>query len=57
MVRKFVSEMPAIDSKFIRNEYARITPNIDLRQNFECSKCYSSTEIEIPFTADFFWPK
>lgn len=56
VVNKFIDNILARDSKFIRDEYARITPNIDLKQMFECSVCSSESEINIPLTADFFWP-
>ena len=56
VITKFVDSMLAIDSRHIREEYARLFPNVDLKQDFECSSCNSQAEITIPFTADFFWP-
>lgn len=57
VVDKAVDSMLAIDSKFVRDEYARISPNIDLKQTFECQSCFDESEINIPFTSDFFWPQ
>jgi hypothetical protein len=56
MINKFVNSMPAIDSRFLRVTYAKLTPNIDLSYDFECSECGYENKIMIPFTEDFFWP-
>ena len=56
VINQFVNNMLARDSRYIRDEYAKISPNVDLKQDFECPKCYSHSQINIPFTADFFWP-
>ena len=53
----FVNNMPAIDSRHLRSVYARLTPNVDLTQNYECSSCDHEQEMEVPFTSDFFWPR
>ena len=56
-IAQFVENMPALDSRFLRGIYAKITPNIDLTQEFSCSKCGHTDDLEVPFTADFFWSK
>lgn len=56
IINKFVNSMPAIDSRFLRITYAKLTPNIDLSYDFECSHCGYENKIMIPFTEDFFWP-
>ena len=56
-VGSFIENMPALDSKYLRGMYARVTPNIDLTQYVTCPNCSSETEVQIPFTVDFFWPK
>ena len=30
---------------------------VDMIQDFECSECGFETEMEVPLSADFFWPK
>jgi|LakMenEpi03Aug12_release.lakeMendotaPanAssembly.Ray.scaffolds.fasta_scaffold172858_2 hypothetical protein len=52
-----VGLLPAKDSRFIRDLYQKITPNIDLSHNFVCKACSYEARLEVPFTADFFWPK
>lgn len=55
VINQFIGVMPAIDSRFLRNEYQKRVPNINLEFNVECSKCEVSQEVQMPFTADFFW--
>jgi transcription elongation factor Elf1 len=52
----FVDHMPARDSRFLRTIYKAITPNVDMTQLFECMHCGYNSELEVPFTTDFFWP-
>lgn len=54
---KAIPLLPAKDSRHIRDMYDLINPNVDLSHNFECSACSFETRLEVPFTADFFWPK
>lgn len=53
-IDKFVDEMLAIDTIFLKNEYNRISPNIDMKQDFIC-ECGAENNIIIPFNVDFFW--
>ena len=52
-----IENMPAIDSRYLRQSYKIISPNLDLTQTFNCSECGFETELEVPFSAEFFWPK
>jgi transcription elongation factor Elf1 len=56
-VSNFIDNMPAKDSRHLRNTYSQLAPNIDLTQYFACMYCNSETKMEVPLTADFFWPK
>ena len=56
-MRQFVDRMPARDSKFLRNAYNQIAPNVDLTQIYECAECGYEAALEVPLTVDFFWPK
>lgn len=56
-INGFINSMPAVDARWLRQTYAQLTPNVDLTQNFECYECGFEGEMEVPFTADFFWPK
>jgi len=56
-IHKFVDLMPAADSRYLRKVYGEISPNLDLTQEFSCSACDTEIDMEVPFTAEFFWPK
>ncbi len=51
-----VSNIPSIDSRHLRMAYKLAAPNIDLTQVYLCDECGHSAEMEVPLTADFFWP-
>ena len=57
LINKFIKVIPARDSRFLRSVYEKASPNIDMTQDFECSNCGYVTDLEVPFTTDFFWPK
>lgn len=55
-LNQVIEVMPASDSRFLRDCYSSIMPNIDLTQDFVCKHCDSVTEVEVPFNTEFFWP-
>lgn len=57
IIEKFIEVMPAADSRFLRKEYSKLSPNVDLTQQVECPNCGVVSEMEVPFTTDFFWFK
>ena len=57
IISSFVDNLPAIDSRYLRNAYKLVVPTIDLTQEFACNECSFEQEMEVPFTSDFFWPK
>jgi len=56
-INSFINAMPAADARWLRLTYGKLTPNVDMTQDFECVECGYEGEMEVPFTADFFWPK
>ena len=56
-IDNFVDQMPAQDARFLRACLQVVTPNVDLKQLFTCNHCGNVTALEVPFTADFFWPQ
>jgi len=56
-ISNFVDIMPALDSKYLRGVYAELTPNIDMTQKFQCSKCGERQDLEVPVNYEFFWPR
>lgn len=56
-INGFIDAMPARDSRYLRGTYNKVVPNVDLTQEFGCGSCGEETQMEVPFTTDFFWPK
>ena len=56
LISKFADNMPAGDARILRNSYAELRPDIDQSMNFVCPDCLMDTEVEMPMTAQFFWP-
>jgi hypothetical protein len=56
-VNRYVDSMPAFDAKFLRRMYNIITPSVNNKQNFTCSSCGETQEVEVPLTTTFFWPE
>ena len=56
-INSFITNMPTLDSTMLRLAYRKIVPNVDMTQYFVCSECSAEAELEVPFTAEFFWPK
>ncbi|MAF26057.1 hypothetical protein CL634_10870 [bacterium] len=57
LIGALIENMPATDSRKLRNTYQKVIPNIDLTQEFICDNCGLEQALEVPFTADFFWVK
>ena len=57
MIVQAIENMPAKDSKYLREVYKQLVPNIDMTQEFTCTHCGYEGDMEVPLTADFFWPK
>lgn len=57
-IRKFVkNELFAQDSRAIREEIKKYTPDVDYSINYECPNCGHSDSVELPMNVDFFWPR
>ena len=57
MINQAIENLPAKDSKFLRDTYKLLVPNVDMTQEFRCVHCAYEGDMEVPLTADFFWPK
>jgi len=51
-----VDNMPSMDARHLRMVYKIATPNVDMTQTFACAECDYEQDMEVPLTADFFWP-
>ena len=52
----FIDNLPVKDSRFLRKTYAELSPAVELKHDFICSECSFEQEVEVPITAQFFWP-
>jgi len=55
-IGRFVDNMPTLDSHHLRVCYNKLVPNIDMTLPLVCGECGTESRLEVPFTADFFWP-
>ena len=51
-----IENIPSLDARHLRACYKTASPNVDLTQHFSCEECGHEQEMEVPLTADFFWP-
>lgn len=56
-VNRFIQSMPIMDSRHIRKAIEVCSPSVEVRDYFDCQECGASTDMEVPFTTDFFWPR
>ena len=55
-ISQAIEVLPSMDSRHLRAAYKIAAPNVDLSQHFECEECGHEETMEVPLTADFFWP-
>ena len=51
-----IENIPSLDARHLRTCYREVAPNIDLTQVFQCGDCGHEQDMEVPLSADFFWP-
>ena len=56
LVDEFVDVMPAGDMYHLSKIYGEVRPDLNLVQDCECPVCGENNRVDIPFTANFFWP-
>lgn len=56
-ISQLVDNMPAIDSRWLRNVYKKVNPNVDLIAGFCCKSCGHEEEVNVPLGTNFFWPQ
>lgn len=49
--------LPASDARFLRNLLKSMTPDLKMADLFVCPSCDNEEELEVPLTAEFFWPQ
>lgn len=51
-----VKNMPAMDSRALRDYIDKNNPGVDLVQSYRCPSCDVESEVEVPLGTEFFWP-
>lgn len=56
-IRKYVKNgnMPSIESKNLRDDILKNSPDIDMTKRYSCSSCNYDGRVDIPLSIDFFW--
>lgn len=49
--------MPVSDARYLRKVYDKISPDANLKAEFECEFCDCVEDMEVPLTVNFFWPE
>lgn len=55
-LNSFIDNMPTLDAQYLRVAYNAVVPNIDMTLPYSCGECGTDSRLEVPFTAEFFWP-
>ena len=55
-IKNFISTMLAFDARALRDEMSKALPTLDTDFDFECLTCSHSERMDVPITAQFFWP-
>jgi len=56
-ITSYIDSMSALDSRYLRAAYSKLSPGIDFSCHFECRQCDYENKVEVPLNAEFFWPK
>lgn len=57
VIRSFVdNELITRDARALRQEYAKVIPDVDMTFEFTCTDCNDQRRILVPLGIDFFWP-
>ena len=56
-INTFITNMPVLDGRHLRKVYNSVAPDVQLNTTYTCDTCDSQEEVELPLTAEFFWPR
>ena len=55
-VERALGALPILDASVLKKVYANVMPDIDMSCNVQCTSCGEESQMEVPLTAEFFWP-
>lgn len=53
---QIIRNLPALDSRKLRNHIEEISPGVEMVQPFSCAACGAESEVDVPLGTEFFWP-
>jgi len=56
IIKHFVENIPMSQTKYIKEAYKAISPDLKISRDFECDSCMHEQELEVSLGTDFFWP-
>lgn len=56
-ISQLVRNLPAMDSRKLRNHIDSISPGVEMVQTAECPHCGTASEVDVPMGTEFFWPQ
>ncbi len=51
-----LKQLPSRDTLALRSQIQKLTPDINIDFQVQCEHCYTTQEVSIPLTGEFFWP-
>lgn len=48
--------LPILDANLLKRLYSAVMPDVDMSCEVECTSCAEEFRVEVPLTAEFFWP-
>jgi hypothetical protein len=55
-IDRALQALPILDASLLKRLYAGVMPDVDMSCGVECTNCGEEFEVEVPLTAEFFWP-
>lgn len=55
-IERALEALPILDASVLKKAYAAVMPDVNMKQEVECTDCNESFEMEVPLNAGFFWP-
>lgn len=55
-IERALQVLPILDSSMLKKAYASVSPDVDMSHDAECTNCGHEFNVEVPLTAEFFWP-
>jgi hypothetical protein len=55
-IDRALQSLPILDATLLKKVYATVMPDIDMKCDVECTVCGDISNMEVPLTAEFFWP-